>query len=113
MRDRLTKITIFCLSSISLITIAHAVKAQDGVSGIVNSPMGEAIDNFNNSSSSFSQPVFLPDTSSSQQFFKQGREQLYLLPEDTSDDILKIDRTIEAEGINWENLQEINDNSPK
>ena len=41
----------------------------------------------------------------SQQFFRQGDEQLYFLPEEKPEPILEIDETVEAEGINYEDLQ--------
>ena len=63
------------------------------------------------------QPVmpqyFYPNTSGSQQFFRQGNDRLYFLPEEKSEPILKIDKTIEAEGIDYEDLQEESNQSDR
>ena len=51
------------------------------------------------------QPNFLPNSGGSQQFFEGGGDRLYFLPAEKSEPILRIDKTVEAEGLNYEDLQ--------
>lgn len=89
------------VTGIMLILNSTVVQAQSNPSPNLNMPSGQ----FNDF-----QPImpqyFYPSTSGSQQFFRQDSDRLYFLPEEKSEPILKIDKTIEAEGIDYEDLQE-------
>ena len=107
------KLAWFCLSMISLMTISNAAKAQDGLSGIAEGAMRGAIDMDNVDTSP--QTNMLPDAgNASQRFFKQGTmtPRIVIDDEDSSDNILEIDKTVEAEGVDWESFKESNRDRP-
>ena len=90
--------SIFYLGALSSILLTGAIaNAQD-------SPSSSTTPSPNNSSIQVnpSEPVQQPGTvldsnSGSRQFFQQGREQLYFLPEEKSEPILEVDEEVEAE----------------
>lgn len=47
-----------------------------------------------------------PDAGGSQQFFRQGNDKFYFLPEDESGSILQIDRDVETNEIEEQDLQQ-------
>ncbi len=108
MCNLITKATLFLTGVMSLTLTCSMVQAQQNPSGT----LGNTTPNLPLSSGQFNnfepirQPNFLIESGSgSQQFFRQGREQLYLLPQEKSEPILQIDETIEAEGVNYQDLQ--------
>lgn len=100
------QITLFFTSIVTLgIFTAHSVRADN---------LGNEVPEFQSSPNELNnikplvQPNFLLESGSgSQQFFQQGSEQLYLLPENNSDrNLLDIDETIETEDPDFDNFQE-------
>ena len=90
----------------------NVVIAQSSPSGAVNSGSVN-FDNIPSEQFNDIQPIRqygLPvDSGGSQQFFQQNNSRLYFLPQESeSESILKIDKTIEAEGISYEDLQRQN-----
>jgi hypothetical protein len=104
------KISLF-LVGILLVTLgSHIAQAQTNPSGLQGNTTPN-LDNFAPNQFDDVQPVGQPDlgidsNNSSQQFFRQNNDQLYFLPESKSEPILKIDETVEAEGIDYEDLQQ-------
>ncbi len=82
------------------VTTPNVGLAQSGLSGAID---GRSV-NFNNIQGGSSSSFFL-DRGGSQQFFEEGRNRIYFLPEEESKPVLEIDETVEAEGIKYEDLQ--------
>ena len=108
MSNCIIKAALFLTGVISLNLASSIVQAQQIPSG----DLGNTTPNLRlspgqlNNLEPIRQPSFSTESGSgSQQFFRQGREQLYLLPEEKSEPILKLDKTIEAEGLNYQDLQ--------
>ena len=102
-----SKLAWFCLSMIPLITIPNAAQAQDGISGIVEGAMRGTI-NMDNVDTS-PQTNMLPDAgNASQRFFKQGivTPRIVIDDEDSLDNVLNINKTMEAEGVDWDSIEE-------
>ena len=90
---------IFMAGIASLTFNSHAVQAQSDRSGLGEGSSSEsapALDNETNQIKPFRQNSF-SESGGSQQFFRQGNDNLYFLPEKKSDSILQIDKDIETE----------------
>ncbi|MGL5795980.1 MAG: hypothetical protein ACRC06_16570 [Waterburya sp.] len=102
--------TILFLTGILSLTLAcHTAKAQTNPLGLqdnnipsnqLDEPLTVEQQNFIIDSVNSSQQFVRQD-----QFFRQNNDQLYFLPESKSEPILKIDKTVEAEGIDYEDIQ--------
>ncbi len=106
MGSRIIKEALFLTGLASATLFADPARSQsvDGVNNTIQNS-GQVPVQFNNVRP-VRQPNFLIDSdSSSQRFFQQGREELYFLPEKKTEPILKIDKTVKADGVNYEDLQ--------
>jgi hypothetical protein len=107
--ERIMKTILFLIGILSVTLAGYTAKAQTNPSGLQgnNIPSLNEIpsNQFDNAQSVEQQDFIIDSINSSQQFFRQDNDQLYFLPE-KSEPILKIDKTVEAEGINYEDLQE-------
>jgi len=94
--------TLFIAGFITAINNCNIVYAQSGLSGATNGGSLVNVDNIRGGYRS----GFPLDSGGAQQFFEGGLDRIYFLPEEQeSGSILKIDKTIEAEGIKYEDLQ--------
>lgn len=105
---------VLAIAGIILLTVGtEKVQAQSNPSGSLNntSPSLDRISpgQFNNIQP-VRQPNFPVDSGGSQQFFEGGQDRIYFLPEEESEPILEIDKTIEADGVRYEDLQKKSDN---
>lgn len=109
--------TILVLTGILSLTLTcHTAKAQTNPSGLQGNNIPSLNDipsnQLDNSQSVEQQDFIIDSVNSSQQFFRQDQffrqnnDQLYFLPEPKSEPILKIDKTVEAEGIDYEDIQQ-------
>jgi len=108
MSDRINQMTAIITGTIALCIVTSAVKAQQSPSGASSNTVPGLPTNPNqldNIEPVRDSNIFIEPNNSSQEFFKQGREQLFLLPEDSGENILKIDETIEVEGVKYDDLQ--------
>ncbi len=93
---RISKKLLFLLG-ISNIIFSPITNAQAPAAGS-NNPALNLPSNLPNEIKPIQQPGSLFDfNSGSQDFFQQGREQLYFLPDDQSEPILKVDEEIKEE----------------
>jgi hypothetical protein len=104
MSDRINQITVIVTGIIALSLVTSAAEAQQSPSGASTNTVPGLPTNFGNNPVRESN-IFIEPNNSSQEFFEQGREQLFLLPEDSGENILKIDETIEVEGVKYDDLQ--------
>ena len=92
---------LFIAGLLTVMTSGSMVRAQSGLS--------EAIDGGSVNVDSIRGGYgngFPLDSGGSQQFFEEGQDRIYFLPEESeSEPILEIDKTVEAEGIKYEDLQ--------
>lgn len=104
------KTTLWLMGVIPLGLVVSIAQAQTNAPGglsntLQNSGFPSSPGQFNNIRPVRQQNFLIDSGSGSQQFFRRGREQLYLLPEEEPKPILQIDETIEAEGIDYQDLQ--------
>lgn len=100
MCQHIMKVALFSLGLMPSLFYANLVQAQS------NSGLSNTIQNSGSRPSTrldniqpVRQPNFLIDSSSgSQQFFRDGRDSLYLLPTESTEPILKIDERIDVQG---------------
>lgn len=108
MRDRPNRTIFILLAIISFFPLASEYAFAEEVihTGSDSQLDSEQTDRSDNYKRNYAQPVFLPDTNrGSQKFFQGTPDRLYLLEEkDTNDGILKIDRTIEVDGVSLDDL---------
>ncbi|WP_319422494.1 hypothetical protein [Pleurocapsa sp. FMAR1] len=105
MGSRIIKEALFLTGLASAILFANLARSQS-VDGVDNTVQNLSQTLQYNDVRPVRQPNFLIDSSSgSQQFFQQGKKQLYFLPEEKAKPILKIDKTVKADGVNYEDLQ--------
>ena len=91
---------LFIAGLLTVMTSGSMVRAQSGLSEAIDGGSVN-VDNIRGYSNSF--PL---DSGGSQQFFEEGQDRIYFLPEESeSEPILEIDKTVEAEGIKYEDLQ--------
>jgi hypothetical protein len=107
--ERIMKTILFLIGILSVTLAGYTAEAQTNPSGSQGNNIPSLNDipsNQLDDAQSVEQQDFIIDSiNSSQQFFRQDNDQLYFLPE-KSEPILKIDKTIEAEGIDYEDLQQ-------
>lgn len=108
--ERMMKTTLFLIGILSLTLTCHTAKAQTNPSGSGGNNIPSLNDipsnQLDDAQSVEQQDFIINSVNSSQQFFRQDNEQLYFLPESKSEPILKIDKTIEAEGIDYKDIQQ-------
>lgn len=99
--------TLSIAGTIYLTFCSTTVQAQSNPSGSIDntSPNIERLSPIESIGQQNLQQDFYPSSGGSQQFFRQGSDRLYFLPAEKSEPILKIDKTVEAEGVNYEDLQ--------
>lgn len=102
MSDHLNQITAIVTGIIVLGLVTSTAEAQQSPSG-ASSNTGSTLPT--NLKPVREPNIFIEPNNSFQQFFEQGREQLYLLPKDSGENILKIDDTIKVEGVKYDDLQ--------
>ena len=105
MGDRIMKTALLSLGSILL--CSSLVQAQTILE------LGNSIQNSSSQTSipvnTVIQPNFLIDSvSSSQQFFRGGRDSFYFLPAENTKPILKIDQTFDFQEVDQEEINKIN-----
>ncbi len=106
MGSRIIKEALFLTELASATLFADPARSQsvDGVNNTIQNS-GQTSLQYNDIRP-VRQPNFLINSdSSSQQFFQQGKKQLYFLPEKKAKPIVKIDKTVKADGVNYEDLQ--------
>ncbi len=117
------KTTLFLIGILSVTLACYTAKAQTNPSGSGGNNIPSLNDipsnKLDNSQSAEQQDFIIDSVNSSQQFFRQDQffrqnnDQLYFLPESKSEPILKIDKTIEAEGIDYEDIQQQQSDFPQ
>ncbi|MGL6344465.1 MAG: hypothetical protein ACRC80_35615, partial [Waterburya sp.] len=103
------KTILFLTGILSLTLTCYTAEAQTNPSDLQGNNIPSLNDipssQLDNSQSVEQQDFIIDSVNSSQQFFRQDQffrqnnDQLYFLPESKSEPILKIDKTVEAEGI--------------
>ena len=98
--------TLSIASFLLIATNINIVRAQSNPSDAVNRGSTD-LNNISPEQFNNVQPYSFPvNAGGSQQFFRQENNRLYFLPEKSeSESILQIDETVEAEGIEYEDLQ--------
>ncbi len=104
MSDRINQITVIVTGIIALSLVTSAAEAQPTPPDASGNTVPELPTNFGNNSVGDSN-IFIEPNNSSQEFFEQGREQLFFLPKDSGENILKIDETIKIDGVKYDDLQ--------
>jgi hypothetical protein len=107
MSDRIKQITAIVTGIIALSLVASAAEAQQAPSGASTNTAPGLPTNLDQLDNTGELPanIFVDPNNSSQDFFEQGREELYLLPKDSGEHILKIDKTIKADGVKYDDLE--------
>ena len=105
MGSRIIKEALFLTGFASATLFADLARSQpvDGVNNTVQNSAQTSLQ-YNEIRLVRQQNFLIDSGSSSQQFFQQGKKQLYFLPEKAKP-ILKIDKTVKADGVNYEDLQ--------
>ena len=98
---RTISVFLFATGIISLTLNSSPVQAQSTQPSAADNVSPRQLDNIQPFQQNFNY-----NSGGSQQFFQEGNDRLYFLPEEKSEPILQIDQTIEAEGINYEDLQQ-------
>lgn len=106
MGSRIIKEALFLTGLASATFFADLARSQsvDGVNNTIQNS-GQTSLQYNDVRPVRQQNFLVDSGSSSQQFFQQGKKQLYFLPEEKAKPILKIDKTVKADGVNYEDLQ--------
>lgn len=114
LRADISQATLFLIWFISLFAFAYPAQGQTPSGINSTSPNSGSISpNGLNNARPIRQQNFLIDSGSgSQEFFRQGGDQLYLLPEENSEPILKIDEATDTEKVDNEPLVHDNEPSP-
>ena len=107
MGSRIIKEALFLTGFASATLFADLARSQsvDGVNNTIQNSAQTSPVQYNDVRPVRQQNFLFDSGNSSQQFFQQGKKQLYFLPEEEAKPILKIDKTVKADGVNYEDLQ--------